>query len=1185
MHRWISLCAILLLFSSLALAQDTATIIGTVTDPSGAVIPNAKVTVSNPAKGYVRHLVADSAGLYQASALPIGDFVVTAEAPGFRKLVRSGIHLQVGQLQRVDLKLQVGQATQEITITGNVPHVQTETASISGVVTGREIENLDLNGRNFVTLATLVPGAVPAGGLDTTSVGVMGNNNISFNGNRTQYSNWEIDGGNNTDEGSASTLNTYPDLDSISEFRITTSNYGADIGRHAGAVIEVATRSGTKDFHGDAFEYVRNDAFDANPFFLNRILGVPNAPKSPLKWNDYGYTLGGPLYIPGHYNTDKSKTFFFFSEEWRAYREGTVINAGVPSLRMRNGDFSECDTASPNFNAIVASGCNVPNNPVTGKAFNGDTVPIDPNANGLLNGFFPLPNNGPDTYTAAPSVPTNWRQEQIRIDQNVSDKTQMFLRYTQDAWNQTTIPALWSWSSYDTVNTRFAGPGKSAVLHIVHTFTPTLMNEFIMAYTVDHIALFPVAGLSSPAHSIDKPSGWNVPSFFAPNRTNPLLPGIVVCGGSGSTCMGEDQGNERWFNSNPVITWKDNVALIHGNHSLKTGFFLEKYRKNEQFGADTQGYMQFANWGSNTTGNALADMYLGRMAQYTEGTQTVHGVPVGGYPKGHWRMTDFEPYIQDDWKATPRLTFNLGMRYYLFVPIHDVSTPQTVDANFLPNLYNPADQAQLINTAIGPTIVPGTGAYYANYGNGLVECGSGGIPSGCRFPFYSTFGPRFGFAWDPTGRGTTVLRGGYGVYYDAGNGNEANTEGAEGNSPVALSPSGFNITGFQSIAPGLVGPGGFSPIPPYQGYPQAQSFSLNFQHSFSSNDLFSLAYVGTLGRDLASQVNLNELPIGLGNMTVPALAGLSGCNAQGVCPVQQVLINQQQPSAYFAPYRGFSTIGMKGNWAYSSYNALQADFRHTMAQGLTLEVAYTWSHALDNSSTTYFQGSNPGGVETYDMNRWYGTSDLNRAQVLNINYVYNLPFFKNSTNHFVRNVIGGWTVSGITTFFTGLPIDFGCGVGGFGTGIGGSVRCNSAGAVGIDKHVVNDPTFGPTLSWYNPALITQPLQSQLYANNEPGMFGYMGRNFLTGPGRNNWDMALLKDFTAPWFNGEHSTIQFRWETFNTFNHTQWNGVNAGCLSTTSFGQPCTGVSSGALLGEVNSAYDPRLVQFALKFIF
>ncbi len=1199
--------AIFLAVSVNAWCQDTANIVGTVTDSTGAVIPNAKVTISNPEKAFTRDLVTGSTGYFAVNAVPIGDYVVTAEAPGFQKLVRSGITLNVGQIQRIDMQLTVGQITEQVNVTGNMAKVQTENATVSSVITANQIQNLDLNGRNWVTLALMVPGAAPGNGLNTTDVGVYGNNSISFNGNRMEYSNWEIDGGNNTDEGSASTFNTYPSLDTIAEFRISTSNYGAEMGKHAGANIEVATKGGTRTFHGDAYEYVRNDMLDANSFFTNRNQGFglapgKNAPKTPLKENDYGYTLGGPFYIPGHYNTDKSKTFFFWSEEWRRYRKGNEVGNGVPTLLQRNGDFSQCDKASPNFNSIVASGCTLPS--LGGKSY--DTVQSMPgfnaqafaNGQALLDALVPLPNSGLNNWFLSSSAPTNWRQEQIRVDQNISDKTQIFVRYTQDTWNTVNVPSLWQWASYDTIKTQFGGPGKSAVFHITHTFKPTLMNEFVAAYTTDHILLYPVAGTSTSdvAKSINRPSSFVMNHFFTPNNTNTLMPGAEWCQGNGF-CTSETAGNFPWFNSNPIITWKDNVSWVHGNHTTKVGFYLENYRKNEQFGTPTQGYLTF-DGGNLSTGNAMANMFLGRIAAYQEGTMAVAGVPVGGYPKGHWQMTDLEPYINDDWKVRHNLTLNLGVRYYIYSRIHDVSRP-TVDSGFLPNQYNAANEAQL--DANG-NLIAGSGHNWTTFGNGLVECGHNGIIKGCQLAnTWGNIAPRLGFAWDPFGKGTTSVRGGYGIYYESGNGNEAQAEGGEGNPPVSLGPSGFNILGYNNIvANGALGTTGYTNFPYSQSWPSVQQFSFTLEHQLTDNDLVSLAYVGALGRHLARSQNINQVVPGNNTLNAPSLAGATGthaanpaqgvpgdngqtlCDAAGNCNVQTTLIYQENPAVLFVPYRGYNTITMKQNTAVSSYNSLQATIRHT-SHGLTLQAAYTWSHAIDNASDTYSE--TVGAVNDYNLHRWKGTSGLNRTQVLQVNYIYSIPFFKNSSSAVARQALGGWVLSGIASFFTGTPVDFNCGVSGYSSGIGGSVRCNTVGPVAIKKGTFNDPQYGPTATWWDPSTVTQPLFSQLASNGQPGMFGTMGRNVLTGPGRNNFDMALQKNFNLPWFRGEHSNFQFRLETFNTFNHTQWQGFNYGCSGNTGFGISCADPANNTSPGEVNSTWSPRNIQLGLKFIF
>jgi hypothetical protein len=1186
MKRTFVWASLIFFISIAAWAQDTATIVGTVTDPSGAVIPGVKVTVSNPEKGLTRELVSNPSGEYMAAKIPIGNYVVTAEAAGFKKLARSGITLSVGQTLRVDLQLAVGQVTQEVTVTGNVTRVETETAAVSDVVTGRQISDLELNGRNFVALALLVPGAVPMEWWDSSAIGVTGWLGISFNGGRNVYNNWELDGGNITDEGSAGSLNTYPSLDTIAEFRISTSNYGADMGKHSGATIEVVTKSGTSEFHGASFEYLRNDALDANDWFVNRQISPPggHAPKTPLKWNDFGYNLGGPFYIPGHYNQDKSKTFFFWSQNWRKYRQGLVISAGAPTARMRQGDFSECwdDPSNPLFNPAI-SGCNLPINPDTGDYFPGHVVPIDPNAKALLEAYVPLPNNGVIGYVAAPSVPTDWRQEQIRVDQNLGDKTRVSVRYTQDAWG-TSDPFRWTWSSYDAEITDWKGPGKSAVLNVTHSFKPSLMNEFVMGYTQDVLTVLPEPGPGSPAGSLNKPSTWTGKNLFPPNQNNPLLPSFFVWGGLPFVVQGDAWGP--WFNSNPIITWKDNATWSLGKHMLKFGFFLEKYRKNEQFGSNTQGIMWFADWSGVSTGNALADLDLGRMAQYQEGTLTHNGQPVGGYGKGHWRMTVFEPYFQDDWKVNRKLTLNLGARYYLFTRLHDVSHP-TVDAGFIPSLYDPGKEALLDpygNLVLDP--VTGHVHDYTTFGNGLVECGTGGVPPGCAEPYYRTLAPRFGFAYDPWGTGKTVLRGGYGIYYEMGNGNETNTEGTQGNPPVMLTPLAFNIVGFDNIVPGALGPPWVFAVPHRPKWGSVQQFSLGIQHEFPGNNILSVGYVGSLGRHLSTTRMADQVPIGVGTLQAPGLAGLEGCDAAGNCDVQDVLINNRAPNIFFVPYRGYASIVMKENTAVSNYNSLQANFRHTFGKGMTFQASYTWAHAIDDASSTW----SFTWIDDSNLSRWRATSSINRTHVLVMNYVYELPFFKKSPSAFTRSLLGGWKASGITSFFTGAPIDFGCGIAGLSSGIGEGVKCNSLGKLAIKKGVVNDPEFGPTPTWFDPNTIGQVTLDQLRADGQPGMFGYMGRNALTGPGRNNWDMALLKDFELPWFGAEHSALQFRWETFNTFNHPQWGSfgapaVNAGCSSLTPPGAACGDVENNLRNGQVNAAWPSRIMQFGLKFIF
>jgi hypothetical protein len=1166
-----------------AKAQDLATLEGTVTDTSSAVVPDVQVTVSNPERGFIRKVVSNSTGQYTAARVPIGNYTVTVEKTGFQKLVRSGITLQVGETLRVDLQLQIGSITQEVVVTANVAHVETENGALSYVVTSSQVSELNLEARNFSNLALLVPGAASLGsGYDPTSVGPNAAAAIAFNGLPVNIQNWEIDGTNNVDQGSGSgSMMVYPSIDSVAEFRISTANYSAEYPKSGGAQIEIVTRSGTKDFHGDLFEFVRNDDFDANDWFLNRTI-EPNggsAPKTPLKRNNFGFTLGGPVFIPGHYNTNKNKTFFFVSEEWRLNRAGTVFNSPVPTLMMRQGNFSQCDPNSKNYNPVVASGCAIPTNPATNEPFQNDIVPVSSTSQALLNALIPLPNNGVNFYTAAPSAAYDFREDSYRIDENFTDNIRAFFRYTQDANDQEILPSLYSGSSLPTVQSELFMPAKSMVFHLVQTFRPNLLNEVMVSDSNDAWQVENSTGFDSPAGSILKPQGFSLKSIFPANQSQPYLPGISV-GGGVPFSLNVSTGF-LFFYTDPQPAIKDNLIWIHGKHSLKTGFFLlyNHIDTTTNINEYNQGFLTFSNSSSVTTGNALTDMYLGRIASYQEYGKVVDGQLLGGNALGHWRQWDFEPYIQDDWRVTPRLTLNLGLRYYWFTPIHDTVKP-TNDSVFIPSLYNPANQAQL---DVNGNLIPGTGATYLNYGNGLEQCGSGSIPLGCYKSFHGTFSPRFGFAWDPFGDGKTAIRGGYALTWDSGNPLQ-NAGGFNGNPPTATNLFGYNIVGYQNIEPGPIGPAYFSNVN-LTKWQEIQQWNFGVQHQFPDNNILSVSYVGTVGHHLQQTVNIDQVPVGVGTQNVPALAGTPGCDSHGNCNAQYILMNTLQPSVFFVPYRGYSQIQQRQMTGNSNYNSLQVNFRHAFTHGLTFQAAYTWSHELDDM----FQGggcncNGTNGVNDENLSRWYGTGGLNQTQMLVLNYVYNLPFFKSTSNHVIRSTLGGWEISGITSFLTGHPIAVQCSIAGMATGIGGNAQCNSLGNLGVQKGVIDDPQFGPTPSWFNPNLLGQVTVPQLYANNEPGMFGYIGKYAMTGPGRNNWDLAILKNFQAPWFHGEHSSVQFRAESFNTFNHPQWTGVNLSCSSLTTPGGPCNGPQN---IGnsEVSSAASPRILQLGLKFVF
>ena len=796
-----------LLASIPASAQVQATIVGTVTDPSGAAVPGANITIVNAAKGFTHRYTSNSAGEYTGAGIPIGEYKVEVEAAGFQRLTRSSITLDAGQTLRVDLSLTVGAAAQSVDVSGNVPKVETDSSTISGVITGSQVSQLSIQARNFANLALLVPGAAPIGGAyDPNTIGDIATDTLPVNGLPGNMNNWEIDGSNDVDQGSGSdSLQIFPSLDSIAEFRISTSNYSAEFAKSGAAMIEVATKSGTSKFHGTAFEFLRNDVLDSNNWFLNREIGPSggNAPKQPLKHNDFGFTFGGPFYIPGHYNDSKQKTFFFVSEEWRRYRDGSVISAGVPSMRERQGDFSECDPASPNFNSVVASGCQIPTNPATGNPFAGDIVPMDPTATTLLNSLVPTPNDGVIGYIQAPSLPTNFREDSVRVDQNISSTVRLFVRYTQDAYDQDVVPTLWAQagSNFATVKSLMEIPCKNMVLNLTDSIRPNLMNEAILSYSSDAWHVNSAVGTGSISGSILKPSGFAAQTIFPETASGPLLPGIQVSGGGPS--FNEDTGYP-YFYWNPSPAFRDNLVWTRGKHTLKFGVYFLYNRLNHIIpngGYDSQGFFSFSSSSPNSSGNGLADMYLGRIASFTETGRVINGGLAGGYADGHYHQEDFEPYFQDDWRVSSRLTLNLGVRYYYVTPYKEESNP-TVASIFVQSQYNPAMQAQL--SADG-TLIQGTGNTWLNYGNGLDECGGALLPRGCVSVNHATPSPRFGFAWDPTGSGKTAVRGGYALTFDTSNAHMMSA-GRYGAPPSIATLSAYDINGYGNVIPGELPP-------------------------------------------------------------------------------------------------------------------------------------------------------------------------------------------------------------------------------------------------------------------------------------------------------------------------------------------------------------------------------------------
>jgi len=1036
-------------------------------------------------------------------------------------------------------------------------------------VTGKEISQLELNGRNFTQLVTLTPGVSNQTGQDEGTVGVYGNVSYSMNGGRVEYNNWELDGGDNMDNGSNSTLNVYPSIDAIAEFKVLTSNYGAQYGRNGSGTVEVETKSGTNRFHGDVYEFIRNDAFNSPAWFQSGV--VPE-----YKKNDYGYTIGGPIYIPGHYNKEKQKTFFFWSEEWRKdLVPGQTFNLPVPSLAERSGNFSDlcpgpdCPTVGADLTVFPQFAANQS----TAQAL----LAMIPEPTGAgASTCIPGDATNPCFFNASPAQKTDWREELIRVDHNFSDKIRATFRFIHDSWQtQTAVPLWTNQGSFPSIGTAFKGPGVSLVARLTATASPTLLNEFVFSYTVDHIIL-------------NDTGNWKRPSGFStgfhdlfPGNGGGVLPGINLVDPAGVYGdFGEDAGYvpNGIYNSNPTYTFRDNVNKIVGKHNLQMGIYMAFAQKNE-FGGELAagsfpGYLTFdPNNDSNTTGNPFADLLLGNIYSFGQQDHLL---------KYYNRYKLFEPYFQDDWRITDRLTLNLGIRISGYETYRE---KQKQAFNFDPSHYVPGQTTVNQNDTINFLTADGGVPSVTDLPNGMVQCGvTPGVPDGCLKGHWFNPAPRIGFAWDPWGNGKWAIRGGYGIFFEHTNGNEANTESLENSPPLATAVNQTQIVGYSNIGSTAGGstqfPLNVNSIPNKVTWPYMQQWHLDVQHDLAHNTVGTLSYVGSKGTHLTRQSDLNQLfptPLNQNPYASGEAIGPNDCgttfDALGVpknattpsgVPVPYGGLGVLSPAVNlgvgacntladpFRPFPGYGTITHLELKSSSIYHALQASLRRSVGQ-LTLGGAYTWSHSIDDSSDR----GDGSLVNAYDFPANRASSTFDERHVFNFSYVWDLPFFRGSGLR--HAALGGWELTGIVGISTGTPVSVlvSNDNAGVAAGVGTGARADIVGDPNAGVSRVSAPDLGPL--WYNPAA---------YAAPRGLTFGNSGRDSLRNPRRTNFDMALFKHFPIK----ESLAFEFRAEAYNVFNHTEWNGFASTTISDSNF-----------LF--INAVHNARILQLGAKIIF
>jgi hypothetical protein len=1156
--RWVILVLFVLLLPCLASAQE-GTILGTVTDPTGAAVPNAEVTILQLSTGTVRTFNTNDAGQFVASSLPIGKYDVKITAPGFKTEEQHGIVLNNTDRIRVDSQMKVGAKTESISVEANAVQIQSDSAEVSSLVSGTQITELATNGRTIYTYVALTPGAASLMPDSQLPVPVGGNSNLSFNGNRPGHNLYLLDGGENSDRGGAGSSSVMPSVDAIAETQTLTSNYSADYGLSSGGTIASVVKSGTQTFHASAWEFFRNDALDARYFF-----NPPPNKVSELRYNIFGFNVGGPVTFGKLYNPDKKKTFFFFNMEWRKIIQGgSPINTQVPLPATYGGNFSSLTPTLTSLHApflcsvsgaVAAqfaaagqamSGCTAGAPDTTKEVpFNGNAIPttlLNPYAQSLLTaggkygGIFPAPTNGGNRFIEPVSSPTDVREEILRVDHNFTDKFSVYGHFVWEAINQNFATSMWSGDNVPSVGNTFGNPSYAGVAHATYSISPTLINEASFNYNGNRIAILP-SGL------VTSPGSFN--RFFSGTNVDNRIPSINLSGGTGTNYTVNWMP---WNNVADSYQIRDDVSWTKGRHQFKMGFSWLYYKKVQDWFKNTQGNYAF---NGSFTGNDFADYLLGYAQNYTEDALKL---------AGHWDNKSYALYFQDNWRVNNHLTLNLGLRWDGIPHTYEESNQM---ANFYPGLYTSANAAVLnpggntissTSPGLGSSPnIPGTTFYV----NGIGICGVGGVPRGCVDDSWKNFQPRLGFAYDISGNGKTVIRGGYGIMNERIQGNDVYNNA--GTVPLAAS---INFNNVVLSDPGTaVGGANAVGIPvnnvtgldkPNYAAPRSTQFSLGVQHSIGKSVL-SLAYVGTQNRHQNYYTETN-----LPNESLLA-AYVSKTNT---VPYNSVV-----------PYLGYHSLKLARNEANSDYNGLQASMRGSwLSNDLTYQFGYTYSHTNDSfnsggSAGDLYNVSNPYLGWKYD----FGPSAFDIRNIFFANFVYDLPFMKHSDNKLAKTFIGGWEISGIVSATSGPPMNIGLNGNSVSSIVPNSANRPDRTGSGGDPHTVGQ--------WFNTLIYTEPAA---------GAWGNTPRNSVWGPGRDNWNISFFKNFLLSESRG--SNLQFRAEFFNIWNHTQFRADTLNGGSNVNFDPNATYDATKKTwsngFGAITNTYDPRIIQLALKLYF
>ena len=1104
---WVSLaCSLLFALALGAGGASAQTVVGrvsgTVRDASGAVVPGANVTVTNAATNLVRTATTDADGFYTVTNLPVGTYVVAAESQGFKRAEQTGVALTADARLTVDISLEPGQVTETVQVSTALGETVNNTSGeVARVIDSQQVQNLALNGRNYIQLLSLIPGVAQTTDDQLELSTSLATNTQSINGNRGQMTNMTVDGGTNLQSGSNASQINNVGIDFIQEVKVQTSNFSAEYGRNSGAQVNVVTRSGGNEFHGSAFEFVRNDKLDARNAF---------APVRPaLRYNDFGYSFGGPVV--------KNKFFFFGGQEWKKIRRlANPVVRTLPTLAELNGDFSGRSgtlnvptgytAVNPSTGATVAAGQPIPGRNLANLRLNGQAAGITADGRAVANVYRAMIGLATSYRDAAVGNnatfqqpnPFDYREDILRLDYRFNAAHSIYGRYIHDE-NQLIDPfGTFINSQLPTIPSARSRPGTSYQLAYTWLVTPTVINEA-------------KANLSIVSQHIPPASEfWKRETYGF--QYAQLFPGGGVYGNSipdtAITGFASFAGAARSLVSPTTdIMAGDNVTWVRGSHTLKTGALVYRNRIDQNGRTTYTGNVTFNTAGNTrTTGNAFADALLGNFRTYSESSLD---------PVGFFRFTQTEAFVNDSWKVSPRLSLELGVRYQYGTPFY---TQANNLANFDPALYNPA---QAVTVLANGTIDPTKGG---NRLNGLVRAGGGvpseelgrvpggdsafvqSVPAGAPRGLYDAhhyFMPRVGFAYSPFKDNKTAIRGGFGMYYDRVEGNLIFP--SEGNPPYVTSSqfSNANLSNITSGSTTLAPFDTINAVDPHLDTPYTESFSLSVQREMWWGFFAEAAYVGNLGRHLIRQPDINQ-------------ASFDALRVNAALPTAQ-----RVDTNALRPYKGYSAIRMRLSDSTSNYHGMQL-FAAKRAGRTRATLSYTFSKVLTDAS-----GFNDNPEDAFNRDYNYGPATFDRRHIFAATYTYTLPTLRGA-NGFLRAVFGGYELSGITRLQSGAYFTV---VGNTSTG------SRRADYLGGDVLLPNGERS--QAAWVNRAAFAAAPDTRR---------GTAGVGTVEGPGSQVWDFSFRRRVSIT----ERLRLQLQADIFNAFNRTNFRDMEVN-LANASFG--------------------------------